>query len=174
MKKVFLCNEGQIYRFLSKQEKLLQSNHPQTLTGHFYLNEESLLTGFFDRAKSLLINQPLIVYVTNLTDAVKAQFNTQFGTKLKLILTKDVALAARKTAHHEGHVVWLITTEFSRGYDLKLAKRANVCVVDNKPSISVSLTDVEQMVGRSTRDRGDALGDVFVVLPSAVNSNSSV
>ena len=90
-------------------------------------------------------------------------------TKIETITTEAEAEHCRK--FHKSRIlgIYVIATDFARGYDLKLATDCYVCVVAYEGSFSNSV--VNQMVGRGSRAFGQAMGAFYTTKFGDVNEN---
>lgn len=84
----------------------------------------------------------------------------QHGIFYAKVETVQDALQQRDISSSLTSGVWLVSSDFRRGLDLKLAADSTVLIIDMDRSLN--WTDACQMVGRSSRAQGICMGYVWL------------
>ena len=87
------------------------------------------------------------------------------------VTSVDEALRERDFSMASESGVWVVSTRFGRGLDLKLKKDCEVFILDG--DLSLWPTDVRQMVGRASRSQDLSHGQLWLVETKPVGRDTT-
>ena len=110
------------------------------------------------------VRKPVLVFVSNDDPEVCQYVESAIGRIADVscfkIVSEEDATQSRLMSDTNNRGVIIMREEFARGFDIKFASDAFVCIFNEKHKFKASM--IKQMVGRANRSQGIQNGRVFV------------